>query len=185
MTVVTNKLMIYIVRWLKSQTLLKFLGWGYYVFAVTSELKCPNWKECHIFSQALLKMKRELRSRMEREIGELQKIIIENDKDDHIQDLEVQRLRSRVQMASFQNNTSFLHWPGNRDSGRFEAGFTSDEHYAKDCFCLSKIMVRLSGPWTVHLHLPLHRRGNSRKNKSWWLLMNWTLRQDVAISLFS
>ncbi|KAK5899328.1 hypothetical protein CesoFtcFv8_008819 [Champsocephalus esox] len=59
--------------------------------------------------KALLKMKRELRSRMEREIGELQKIIIENDKDDHFQDLEVQRLRSRVQMASFQNNTSYLH----------------------------------------------------------------------------
>ncbi|XP_063739846.1 centrosomal protein of 95 kDa-like isoform X1 [Eleginops maclovinus] len=59
--------------------------------------------------KALLKMKRELRSRMEREIGELQKIIIENDKDDHFQDLEVQRLRSRVQMASFHNNTSYLH----------------------------------------------------------------------------
>ncbi|XP_071361359.1 centrosomal protein of 95 kDa-like [Trachinotus anak] len=59
--------------------------------------------------KALLKMKRELRSRMEREIGELQKIIIQNDEDDHFQDLEVQRLRSRVQMASFQYNTSYLH----------------------------------------------------------------------------
>ncbi|KAM7009587.1 centrosomal protein of 95 kDa-like [Tautogolabrus adspersus] len=59
--------------------------------------------------KALLKMKRELRSRMEREIGELQKIIIENDADDHVQDLEVQRLRSRVHMASFQYNTSYLH----------------------------------------------------------------------------
>ncbi|XP_060920379.1 centrosomal protein of 95 kDa-like isoform X2 [Labrus mixtus] len=59
--------------------------------------------------KALLKMKRELRSRMEREIGELQQIIIENDQDDHIQDLEVQRLRSRVHMASFQYNTSYLH----------------------------------------------------------------------------
>ncbi|XP_038569783.1 centrosomal protein of 95 kDa-like isoform X1 [Micropterus salmoides] len=59
--------------------------------------------------KALLKMKRELRSRMEREIGELQKIIIQNDEDDHFQDLEVQRLRNRVQMASFQYNTSYLH----------------------------------------------------------------------------
>lgn len=60
-------------------------------------------------SQALLKMKRELRSRMEREIGELQKIIVQNDEDDHFQDLEVQTLRNRVQMASFQYNTSYLH----------------------------------------------------------------------------
>lgn len=63
----------------------------------------------HVFSQALLKMKRELRSRMEREIGELQKIIVQNDEDDYIQDLEVQRLRNRVHMASFQYNTSYLH----------------------------------------------------------------------------
>ncbi|XP_040002802.1 centrosomal protein of 95 kDa-like isoform X2 [Xiphias gladius] len=59
--------------------------------------------------KALLKMKRELRSRMEREIGELQKIIIQNDEDDYGRDLEVQRLRNRVQMASFQYNTSYLH----------------------------------------------------------------------------
>lgn len=55
-------------------------------------------------------MKRELRSRMEREIGELQKIIVQNNEDDHIQDLEVQRLRNRIQVASFQYNTSYLHW---------------------------------------------------------------------------
>ncbi|XP_056266144.1 centrosomal protein of 95 kDa-like isoform X2 [Pseudoliparis swirei] len=59
--------------------------------------------------KALLKMKRELRSRMEREIGELQDIIIQNDEDDHFQDLEVQTLRGRVQVASFQHNTSYLH----------------------------------------------------------------------------
>lgn len=62
-------------------------------------------------------MKRELRSRMEREIGELQKIIVQNDEDDHFQDLEVQRLRNRVQMASFQYNTSYLHWPGEARRG--------------------------------------------------------------------
>ncbi|XP_015255680.1 PREDICTED: centrosomal protein of 95 kDa [Cyprinodon variegatus] len=59
--------------------------------------------------KALLKMKRELRSRMEREIRDLQRIIIQNDEDDYFQDLEVQRLRSRVNMASFQYNTSYLH----------------------------------------------------------------------------
>lgn len=59
--------------------------------------------------QALLKMKRELRSRMEREIGELQRIIIQNDEDDYFQELEIQRLRNRVRMASFQYNTSYLH----------------------------------------------------------------------------
>ncbi|KAM4585139.1 centrosomal protein of 95 kDa-like isoform 2-T2 [Odontesthes bonariensis] len=59
--------------------------------------------------KALLKMKRELRSRMEHEIGELQRVIVQNDEDDHFQDLEVQRLRSRVHMASFQYNTSYLH----------------------------------------------------------------------------
>ncbi|KAM3623262.1 uncharacterized protein V6R79_009256 [Siganus canaliculatus] len=59
--------------------------------------------------KALLKMKRELRSRMEQEIGALQKIIVENDEDDYFQGLEVQRLRNRVQMASFQYNTSYLH----------------------------------------------------------------------------
>lgn len=59
--------------------------------------------------QALQKMKRELRSKMEREIGELQKIIVQNDDDDYFHDLEVQRLRGRVQMASFQYNTSCLH----------------------------------------------------------------------------
>uniref|UniRef100_A0A7N6BBX7 DUF5745 domain-containing protein n=1 Tax=Anabas testudineus TaxID=64144 RepID=A0A7N6BBX7_ANATE len=59
--------------------------------------------------KALLKMKRELRCRMEREIGELQKIIVQNNEEDYIQDLEVQRLRNRIQMASFQYNTSYLH----------------------------------------------------------------------------
>ncbi|KAK5616432.1 hypothetical protein CRENBAI_011192 [Crenichthys baileyi] len=59
--------------------------------------------------KALLKMKRELRSRMEREIRDLQRIIIQKDEDDHFQDLEVQRLRNRVHMASFQYNTSYLH----------------------------------------------------------------------------
>lgn len=70
-------------------------------------LKCAN-SYC-LRLQALLKMKRELRSRMEHEINELQKIIIQNDEDDFFQGAEVQRLRNRMQMASFQFNTSYLH----------------------------------------------------------------------------
>ena len=75
-----------------------------------------------MWSQALLKMKRELRSRMEREIGELQKIIIQNDEDDFFQDLDVQRLQSRVHMASFQYNKSYLHWPGEAEPPRDPIG---------------------------------------------------------------
>lgn len=58
--------------------------------------------------QALLKMKRELRLRMEHEIEELQKIISQNNEDDFAQGLEVQRLRNRMQAASFQFNTDYL-----------------------------------------------------------------------------
>ncbi|KAM9482523.1 centrosomal protein of 95 kDa-like isoform 1-T1 [Clarias gariepinus] len=56
--------------------------------------------------KALQKMKRELRSKMEREINELQKIIIRDDEEDYFRELEVERLRRRVQMASFQYGTS-------------------------------------------------------------------------------
>ncbi|XP_032388698.1 centrosomal protein of 95 kDa isoform X1 [Etheostoma spectabile] len=82
-------------------------------FSLLAEKLAQERQEIQVRKQAqekaLLKMKRELRSRMEREIGELQKIIIQNDEDDHFQDLEVQRLRNRVQMASFQYNTSYLN----------------------------------------------------------------------------
>ncbi|KAJ3614257.1 hypothetical protein NHX12_017831 [Muraenolepis orangiensis] len=56
--------------------------------------------------KALAKMKRELRTRMERDIGQLQSAIVQNDQDDFFRDLEVQRLRKRVQMASFQYSSS-------------------------------------------------------------------------------
>lgn len=55
--------------------------------------------------KALHKMKRELRNKMEKEIGELQKIIIQNDENNYFRDLEVERLRKHVQMASFQYTT--------------------------------------------------------------------------------
>lgn len=68
-----------------------------------------DYSNCSLLHwQVLLRMKRELRSRMEHEIEELQKIISHNDEDNFIQDLEVQRLRNRMQMASFQFNTSYL-----------------------------------------------------------------------------
>ncbi|KAK3575142.1 hypothetical protein QTP86_020960 [Hemibagrus guttatus] len=56
--------------------------------------------------KALHKMKRELRSKMEREISELQKIIVQDDEEDYFRELEVERLRRRVQMASFQYGAS-------------------------------------------------------------------------------
>lgn len=52
-------------------------------------------------------MKRELRSKMEREISELQKLIIKDDEEDYFRELEVDRLRRKVQMASFQYGTSY------------------------------------------------------------------------------
>ncbi|KPP79314.1 hypothetical protein Z043_101123, partial [Scleropages formosus] len=58
--------------------------------------------------QALVKLKRELRARMEREIRELQKIIIQNDEDDYFRDMEVERLRGQLHMASFQYAASHL-----------------------------------------------------------------------------
>lgn len=61
--------------------------------------------------QALNKMKRELRSKMEREISDLQKIIVQDDEEDYFRELEVERLRRRVQMASFQYSTSCTYWP--------------------------------------------------------------------------
>lgn len=60
------------------------------------------------FLQALQNMKRELRNKMEKEIGELQKVIIQNDENNYFRDLEVEHLQRRVQMASFQYTTSCL-----------------------------------------------------------------------------
>lgn len=63
----------------------------------------------YIYFQAVQKMKRELRNKMEREIKELQQIIIHDDEDDYFRELEVDRLRRRVQMASFQYSTNCTH----------------------------------------------------------------------------
>ncbi|XP_026717104.1 centrosomal protein of 95 kDa [Athene cunicularia] len=56
--------------------------------------------------QMLQKTKRELRSRMEKEIQQLQAAIMQNDDDTFFQELEADRLKSRLQMASFQYSKS-------------------------------------------------------------------------------
>uniref|UniRef100_H3D9D3 DUF5745 domain-containing protein n=1 Tax=Tetraodon nigroviridis TaxID=99883 RepID=H3D9D3_TETNG len=82
-------------------------------FSILAEKLAQERQEVQVQKKAqekvLLKMKRELRSRMEHEIQELQKMICRNDEDDFIQGAEVQRLRQRMQMASFHFNTSYLH----------------------------------------------------------------------------
>uniref|UniRef100_A0A8C3KD93 Centrosomal protein 95 n=1 Tax=Calidris pygmaea TaxID=425635 RepID=A0A8C3KD93_9CHAR len=57
-------------------------------------------------AQMLQKTKRELRSRMEQEIEQLQTAIMQNDDDTFFQELEADRLKSRLQMASFQYSKS-------------------------------------------------------------------------------
>ncbi|NWY69850.1 CEP95 protein, partial [Erithacus rubecula] len=57
-------------------------------------------------AQMLQKTKRELRSKMEKEIQQLQAAIMHSDDDTFFQELEADRLRSRLQMASFQYSQS-------------------------------------------------------------------------------
>lgn len=85
--------------------------------AYTKELRQENYRkykdeieavENYYRDQALQNMKRELRNKMEKEIGELQKDIIQNDKNNHFRDFEVEHIQRRVQMASFQYTTSCL-----------------------------------------------------------------------------
>ncbi|XP_030362219.1 centrosomal protein of 95 kDa isoform X2 [Strigops habroptila] len=57
-------------------------------------------------AQMLQKTKRELRSRMEKEIQQLQAAIMQSDDDTFFQELEADRLKSRLQMVSFQYSKS-------------------------------------------------------------------------------
>ncbi|KAM6377111.1 centrosomal protein of 95 kDa [Pluvialis apricaria] len=57
-------------------------------------------------AQMLQKTKRELRSRMEKEVEQLQAAIMQSDDDTFFQELEADRLKSRLQMASFQYSKS-------------------------------------------------------------------------------
>ncbi|KAG8505099.1 Centrosomal protein of 95 kDa, partial [Galemys pyrenaicus] len=53
-------------------------------------------------TQTLYKVKRELRSKMEKEIQQLQFMITQNDDDAFFRELEAERFRSRLHLASFQ-----------------------------------------------------------------------------------
>ncbi|XP_032945750.1 centrosomal protein of 95 kDa isoform X2 [Rhinolophus ferrumequinum] len=53
-------------------------------------------------AQTLCKVKRELRSKMEKEIQQLQYMITQNDDDAFFRELEAERFRSRLHLASFQ-----------------------------------------------------------------------------------
>ncbi|ELK12457.1 Coiled-coil domain-containing protein 45 [Pteropus alecto] len=55
-------------------------------------------------AQTLHKVKRELRSKMEKEIQQLQYMITRNDDDAFFRELEAERLRSRLHLASFQHS---------------------------------------------------------------------------------
>ncbi|XP_023569695.1 centrosomal protein of 95 kDa isoform X2 [Octodon degus] len=57
-------------------------------------------------AQTLHKAKRELRSKMEKEIQELQDMITQNDDAAFFRELEVERFRARLQLASFQYSNS-------------------------------------------------------------------------------
>ncbi|KAM6245305.1 centrosomal protein of 95 kDa, partial [Porphyrio hochstetteri] len=57
-------------------------------------------------AQVLQKSKRELRSRMEKEIQQLQAAIMQSDDNIFFQELEADRLKSRLQLASFQYSKS-------------------------------------------------------------------------------
>nr|XP_013003845.1 centrosomal protein of 95 kDa isoform X2 [Cavia porcellus] len=57
-------------------------------------------------AQTLHKVKRELRSKMEKEIQQLQCMITQNDDDAFFRELEVERFRARLQLASFQYSNS-------------------------------------------------------------------------------
>ncbi|NXP06469.1 CEP95 protein, partial [Thinocorus orbignyianus] len=57
-------------------------------------------------AQMLQKTRRELRSRMEKEIEQLQAAIMQSNDDTFFQELEADRLKSRLQMASFQYSKS-------------------------------------------------------------------------------
>lgn len=58
--------------------------------------------------QTLSKVKRELRSKLEKEIKELQDMITHDDDDLFFRELEADRLKSRLLVASFQCSKNYL-----------------------------------------------------------------------------
>ncbi|NWS30572.1 CEP95 protein, partial [Polioptila caerulea] len=79
-------------------------------FSMLAEAVSQEFQEFQTREKAqahmLQKTKRELRSKMEKEIQQLQEAIMHNDDDTFFQELEADRLRSRLQMASFQYSQS-------------------------------------------------------------------------------
>ncbi|XP_028935806.1 centrosomal protein of 95 kDa [Ornithorhynchus anatinus] len=73
--------------------------------AVSQERQEINLRE-KAQTKTLRKIKREFRSKMEKEIQQLQALITENDDDTFFRELEAERLKARLQMASFQYRTS-------------------------------------------------------------------------------
>ncbi|XP_027728752.1 centrosomal protein of 95 kDa isoform X3 [Vombatus ursinus] len=75
-------------------------------FAMLAEAVSQEREEIKMREKAqtktLHKMKRELRSKMEQEIQQLQTMIIKNDDDLFFREVEAERLKARLQMASFQ-----------------------------------------------------------------------------------
>ncbi|KAM6471691.1 centrosomal protein of 95 kDa [Liasis olivaceus] len=59
-------------------------------------------------AQTLNKVKRELRAKLEKEIKELQDMITHNDDDSFFRELEADRLKSRLLVASFQYSKNYL-----------------------------------------------------------------------------
>nr|XP_056707857.1 centrosomal protein of 95 kDa [Euleptes europaea] len=74
--------------------------------AVSEERKQIQARE-RTHAKMLNKVKCEFRSKMEKEIQELQDVIIQNDDDSFFCELEADRLRSRLQMASFQYSKNY------------------------------------------------------------------------------
>ncbi|XP_043936816.1 centrosomal protein of 95 kDa [Protopterus annectens] len=75
--------------------------------AVSQERQEIQMRE-KVQAKALQKLKKELRSKMEKEIKELQDMITKDDDDAYFRELEAERLKHRIQMASFQYSKNHL-----------------------------------------------------------------------------
>ncbi|XP_044530237.1 centrosomal protein of 95 kDa [Gracilinanus agilis] len=81
-------------------------------FAMLAEVVSQERQEIKMREEAqtktLHKMKRELRFKMEQEIQQLQNMIIKHDDDLFFREVEAERLKARLQMASFQYSKSHV-----------------------------------------------------------------------------
>ncbi|XP_064423571.1 centrosomal protein of 95 kDa [Latimeria chalumnae] len=81
-------------------------------FSMLAEVLAQERQEIQVREKAqtkvLKKIKKDLHSKMEKEIQELQNMILKEDDDAFFQELEAERLKNRIQMASFQYSKSHL-----------------------------------------------------------------------------